>query len=404
MPTLSERSRELRERRGELAALFEKHRQGDTYDMPVEVVEEVNRRNAELDTLGRAFADAKGLAAVAEQNAAALAQMKEIARPAFPADDRLGTPAVAQKSLGEHFVESRTFKEYAGGRGPVAEIGGFDLKTLFATTAGWAPESLRIRPFLLSARERIAVVDLIPKTETGQAAVKYMEETTFTNNAAETAEAGTYPESALATTEQSSTVRKIAVSLPVTDEQFEDEPRARDYVNNRLLYMINARLDQQILTGDGTSPNLRGILNVSGINTQAKSTDPTPDAIYKGIVLVRTLGFTEPTGIVMHPSDWQDIKLLRTADGIYIWGNPSERGPESIWGLPVVQTTFETQNTAVLGDFAQFSELALRRGLEFEVSNSHSTFFVEGKQMIRASFRAALIFYRPKAFCTITGI
>jgi HK97 family phage major capsid protein len=107
---------------------------------------------------------------------------------------------------------------------------------------------------------------------------------------------------------------------------------------------------------------------------------------------------------VLHPNDWQDIRLLRTADGIYIWGNPSERGPETFWGLPVVATTFQTQNTGVLGDFAQFSELALRRGLEFEVSNSHSTFFVEGKQMIRASFRAALIYYRPKAFCTITGI
>src|SRR5207248_5858794 len=106
---------------------------------------------------------------------------------------------------------------------------------------------------------------------------------TFTNNAAETAEAGTYPESALSTTEQTATVRKVAASLPVTDEQFEDEPRARDYVNNRLEYQLRARLDSQILNGNGTAPNLRGILNVAGINTQAKGTDPAPDAIYKAI-------------------------------------------------------------------------------------------------------------------------
>src|SRR5437660_1032156 len=82
---------------------------------------------------------------------------------------------------------------------------------------------------------------------------------------------------ALAVTEQSSTVRKIAVYLPVTDEQFEDEPHARDYVDNRLEFMLRQRLDQQLLTGSGTAPNLRGILNVAGILTQAKGTDPAPD-------------------------------------------------------------------------------------------------------------------------------
>jgi HK97 family phage major capsid protein len=106
----------------------------------------------------------------------------------------------------------------------------------------------------------------------------------------------------------------------------------------------------------------------------------------------------------MHPNDWQDLRLLRTADGLYIWGNPSQPGMETIFGLPVVQTTFETQDTAVLGDFAGFSELALRRGIEFQVTNAHSTFFVEGKQMIRADMRGALLWYRPKAFCTVTGI
>src|SRR5204863_7744287 len=155
---------------------------------------------------------------------------------------------------------------------PAVEVD-VDLKTLFQTTAGWAPQSLRTGFLLLNPQERIRVVDLIPKTETSQALVKYMEETTFTNAAAETAEAGTYPESVLALTEQSSTVRKVAVSVPVTDEQFEDEPRARDYVNNRLEVMLRQRLEQQIVVGDGTARNLKGLNNVSGINRQATGTD-----------------------------------------------------------------------------------------------------------------------------------
>lgn len=111
-----------------------------------------------------------------------------------------------------------------------------------------------------------------------------------------------------------------------------------------------------------------------------------------------------PNAVVMHPNDWQDIRLLRTADGIYIWGNPSDAGPERIWGLRVVQSDAETENTGLVGDFANHSELAVRRGVDVQVSNSHGTFFVEGKLAIRADMRVALIVYRPAAFATVTGI
>lgn len=307
------------------------------------------------------------------------------------------------RSFGDLFVDSHAYKGRQGQIGPMATLD-IELKTLMTTTAGWDPEETRTGRVVEFATRPIQVTDLIPGTTTTQAAVKFMEETTFTNAAVETAEGGSYPEAALAYTERTSIVRKIPVFLPVTDEQLEDEPQVRGLIDNRLRFMVRQRLDGQILTGSGAGVNLTGILNTAGIQTQAKGADPVPDAVYKAIVKVRVTGRAMPNAVVFHPNDWQDVRLLRTADGIYIWGNPSDAGPERIWGLRAVQSDAETENTGLVGDFANHTELAVRRGVDVQVSNSHGTFFVEGKLAIRADMRVAFIVYRPAAFCTVTGI
>ncbi len=405
MSILAQQAVVIEGKRTELAQLFATHKKGDAYDMPANVLEEVNRRNDELNELTSKYEQARGLIDQEQKNAQALEQLREVKRPGHA--DPSGEPqkkASRRPSLGDLFVKSETFKQYSGGRGPVSAVPDYDLKTLFATSAGWDPEDLRTGRVVLDEQEMPRIADIIPKTTTKMSTVLYMEETTYTNNAAEAAEGAAYGEAALVLTEKSSEVRKIAVFLPVTDEQMEDVDRIGDYVNNRLTNMLRQRLDTQLIAGDGTAPNLRGLLNVVGIGSQAKGTDPTPDAIYKGITKVRVDGKAEASHVIMHPNDWQDVRLLRTADGIYIWGSPSESGVARIWGLPVITSTFETENTGLVGDFRNYSELAMRRGIEFEVSNSHDTFFTAGKKAIRADFRVAFVVYRPTAFTKITGL
>jgi hypothetical protein len=315
-------------------------------------------------------------------------------------------------SIGEMFVRSAAYTNGAprgSGDGPVgvAKLPKrvSDIRaTLFQTTAGWATESLRSGVVVPFAVRPLGVADLFPLVRTTQAAYVYMEETTFTNNAAEAAEAGTYAESALALTQRSVPVQKVATFIPVTDEQLEDVDGIQSYLDQRLGYMIRARVDSQLLVGDGTPPNIRGVNNAANIQTQALGADVTPDAVYKAMTLVRVTGRANPSGIVMHPNDWQDIKLLRSSDGIYIWGHPADNNPDRIWGVQVVITDAQTQNTAIVGDFAGYSLLVLRRDLEIQVSNSHSTFFIEGKQAVRADLRLAAVYLRGTAFCKVTGI
>lgn len=304
-----------------------------------------------------------------------------------------------QKSFGELFVESKAGHELKGREVDVP----FELKTLFSTTAGWGPESTRSPRIVLDEQRPIQVVDLIPQRPTNQTAIVYMEETTFTNAAAETAEGAAKPEATLALTERTSDVRKIPVWIPVTDEQLEDVEGIQQYLENRLEFMVRQRLDSQVVSGNGTAPNLRGILNVTGIQTQAKGTDPTPDAVYKAMTKVEVTGQAIPNLAIFHPNDWQDIRLLRTADGVYIWGNPSEAGPERIWGLRVAKVQAATENTGIVID-TQFTELAWKKGMTIKVSDSHSDFFVTNKQAVRAEVRVAFTLFRPTAACSVTGI
>lgn len=413
MATLKEQIKDVQgkldAKRKELADIFAEA--GPDYDMEkvkslsgdsAAKVEEIRKINAEIDDFKSKLDEKLDLRKAAEEAA------KKGSVEATVDEPEKNAP---RKSFGEMFVASDAFKGYKAGQGvgPVATItlpeSGRPLATLFETGAGWDPEDTRTgRVELLATRPAPVVADAFPQTTTGQSTVLYMEETTFTNAAAEKAEGVAYPEATLVLTEKSSEVRKVAVFIPVTDEQFEDEPRSRAYINNRLPFMLRQRLDLQLLVGTGTAPDLRGTENVVGIQTQALGTDPIPDAIYKVMRKIRDDGFAEPSVVFIAPSKWETVRLLRTADGIYIWGHPAVPGPDTIWGVPVVQTTAVTSTKAVIGDYRNFSELAVRRGVDVQVSNSHSTFFSEGKLAVRADLRVAAIHYRPKAFGTVTGL
>lgn len=374
---------------------------GDTHAK----VAEIGKMNAEIDDLKGKFDELL----VVARAAAAAAEGKDAPAGEPGSDKGAGLEVkdgLKHQRIGDLLVDSPAVKGYTAGssNGPMAHLD-IDLKTLFSTSAGWDPEDLRTgRVVDYATRPAPSVVNFVPQTTTAMSAVKYMEETTFTNAAAEAAEAGTYAESALALTERSVPVQKVATFLPVTDEQFEDEPRARSYVENRLPFMLRQRLDSQLLVGNGTPPNLMGTESVSGINSQALGADPIPDALYKAMRAIRETGFAEPSVVFIRPSKWEAVRLLKTADGVYIWGHPSQPGPMTIWGVPVVETTACTATKAVMGDYAVYSELAVRRGIDVQISNSHGTYFIEGKLALRADVRVAMLHYRPSAFSVVTGL
>jgi len=328
---------------------------------------------------------------------------------ADPKDDKVFIDAL---------FESPAFKDKPrGGNGPSSQVllphtpvlrSASDQirNTLFKTTEGFEPESTRSGRIDYSIQEEPTVADLIPMITTDQPLYKFMRETVFTNAVSETPEAGEYPEAALKLEEAEEAIRKLAVWIPVTDEQLEDVPSARAYVESRLRFMIEQRLDQRILHGNPAAnpPQIRGFHNTAGINQQDATGLDLPDATLNAVAKVRVEGQDRATAVIYHPYDFVRTRLQRTTDGVYVWGHPSIPGPSTMWGLRVVESAYENEGEALTGAFASQSLLVVRRGVDVQITNAHDDFFIHGKQAIRADFRVALVTIRPKAFTEILNI
>ena len=408
---LKELREELAAKRDALHGIFTTYNDGTggLKEMPMDVIEDVRRRNEELGEIGAKLQSAEAMESAFKANTEAREEFLK-ARGQSPFSGAGGDPSKDEQkeekfsSLGDMFVKSPEFGDWKKGRrqGQIAPLA-LELKTTMTTAAGWVQESRRTGRVVETALRRPMVQDLMPNTQTDLDTPGWMEETTFTNNAAPVAEAAAKPESALAYTARTQPAEVIATILPVTEQQLDAEAQMRSLIENRMTRMLDLATETQILTGDGVTPNLLGFLNKPGIATQALGADTVPDAIYKAMAKVRDVAFAEPTAYVTNPADWTPVRLLKDTTGQYIWGNPSVAGVETIFGLRAVITTAMTENTGLVGDFAMYSELFERWGVRIDIGWINDN-FSKNIRTLRIERRCALAIYRAAAFCTVTGI
>ena len=410
IPSAAARSKgeEVAKLRKEAADLFTAHKLADGgYDSEGDWVGQAQKLNEAIGEKAVAYEAAVTLEKQAFDNDLALKGLTNL-RPLPMTPDGLGSPVgggAKARSFAEIMATQKdAVKAIAGGGSGTArfELTGAEAKTLM-TLSDIAPSADR-QAIAPSAAFLNDVTPLFVPGTTDSNTIEFYEESTFTNAAAETAEGSAAPESAISFTLRTYPTQEISTFIPITRRALDDNAGLESYVRGRLGHMVDLRRSGQLITGNGITPNLRGILNISGIQTQAKGSDPVPDAVYKAMVLCRTTGDAEPTGAVFHAQDWQDVRLLRTIDGVYIWGSPADTAPDRIWGLDVRVSNSITQNTGLVGAFRPFAQLFERDGLTLEISTEHSTYFTERKVALLAYQRLALAVYRPAAFVSVTGI
>lgn len=365
-----------------------------------------------LDAAGKAYDVIRDEVADLEAKRSRLVEMSS--EGGIKAADITGNVKADVKTFGEAFVKSEAYAQAAQKAGGSANlpIGATDsvqimdraaVKTLLkVTSGGLAGVPVEDRTGLIVGKPLAGLdfLDVIATATTDSDVVEWLEESTYTNSAAETAEGADSPESALAFTVQTSNVKEIPHFIPVTRRALADAAFVESWINNRLVDGVRRRLQTQVLGGNGSGENFTGIYNTAGIGSIDRSVTGTDmiESLHKAITTIRTNAFVEPDFVGIHPNDWEAIRLLKASTaGTYQYGAPSEAGAQSIWGIPAIVHAAFTSGSPLVGRGSE-ATLFVREGLSVAASDSHSDYFIKRQVALLATMRAAFAVTQPKAF------
>jgi HK97 family phage major capsid protein len=350
------------------------------------------------------------------------------------------------KSIGEMFLESAEFKSLANGRNGANMVapwqvkasftGGLMVKDVYSALPNTSVTNSRIGSFGTVQRDAMVtqpmrtkrVRDLFPVRTTTAAVIEYFRQLGFTtpiqagyaysagvNSASTVAERNNAnnafalkPQSSFSFVGEQAPVRTLAHWEAAHRNVLADEPQLRSIIDNELMYGLRLLEDNQILNGDGAGENLLGVLNTPNIQEYAWSdgaTTPVADTKADAIRRAATLSFLayyEPSGIVLHPNDWEDIELTKDEQGQYLVAVSVAMGGEPrVWRMPVVDTPAIAEGTGLVGAFGTAAQLYDREQASIRISEQHSDFFVRNAIVILAEQRLALAVKRPEAFVKV---
>lgn len=342
------------------------------------------------------------------------------------------------KSLGQQFLDSAEFKGRDGHHMREAfevksELGAWFLpegsnngqiesKDLYTAMAGTQTHytfgSVEQMPMVPRPMRTQRVRDLFPTAQTTANLIQYVRSLGFlggVNAARPVAERegtspnfvfGLKPHTSIEFQPAEAPIRTIAHYEVAHRNVLDDEPQLRSIIDGELLYGLRLAEDSQLLNGDGTGENILGLLNTPGVQTYPGSATPVTgdtyiDAIRRAATRIY-LAYYEPTGIIVHPFDWEKIETTKDANGQYIAAvNVTTGASQQLWRLPVVATPVMPEGTALVGAFGLGSKIYDRMQSNIRVSDQHADFFVRNAIAILAESRLGLVVPRPESMVKI---
>lgn len=357
------------------------------------------------------------------------------------------TPAQAEqadrRSLGRQLVENADFKAWLNHIAPGGQMSPnvpvnskkFELKNALVTggsaTSGGAffetDYTGMYAPFIQPA---LTVRDLVINATTDADVVQYVRANAHSNAAAESAEAsnadpsvltantttgavtygavsGAKPEGAFTWAVVTATVNPVAEGVPITRRALLNGGQLSSIIDDQLRYDIDRRINGQMIAGNGSDPNMRGIRNTSGILTQSFSNNPI-ETIRKAKTKVSSASTGSgkiPTGTVLTPEVMETVDLFRvggstTTDGAFLL-NPYTDRPQRLWGMLLVEDSGMTADKGVVGYFRD-AVLWDRMMTTVQAYEQHADFAARNLVYLLAEWWGTFGVLQPKSFVDVS--
>lgn len=306
-----------------------------------------------------------------------------------------------QLSIGEKFVNTKGFKALAAdvrSKEHVRETFSTKSATVSTTTTGITDNFLGgvgTLPGVVSVPSRRLIVEgLIPHIPVSSGSMQMVKETSFTNHAAVVAEGGSKPESTFEFEKYNVNIETVAHWTKISEQLAADAPAVAAFINARMQYGLQAKIDSDILVGAGTSGALSGFLNTGNHTDYSSSITPyaSGDTLIDFAARIQaeleSRNYT-PEYLILNPKDWTDLCLLKDGQKRYILGGPGQNVEKTLWGVPVITTGAMTSGKYIMADFTLGGAILDRQELTVDIDRTQDD-FIKNLLTIRVERRLGL--------------
>lgn len=356
------------------------------------------KAEAETKATGQQSADTKaaieGLGLKQRELADELLQLKQSG-----VLDRQGDTKVS--SWGEQFVKGDGYGQFIAGSTQKTTM---EVKNTVTNTVGNTFSDRR--PGVVGGAFReFTLEDLLTSLPTTGTSIDYVRENVFTNSAAETAEGNDAPESSITTTAATVPMARVPHWLKISKQLAADNSALAAYIDTRLIYGVNLRVENQIVNGNGTAPNISGFTQAGNFTAHgytAASLTALGLLNNRFDLIGKILGDNAAAdypgdAILLNPGDWWTMRLAKDSQNRYIMGDPGMDIPPMLFGRPVVATNAITADNVLIASFRLAATFYNRENVSIQMSDSDDDNFTRGLITIMAERRCALAVERPAA-------
>jgi hypothetical protein len=189
----------------------------------------------------------------------------------------------------------------------------------------------------------------------------------------------------------------VAHWIKITKQLADDAPLLAAYINARMIYGVNRKVETQLAVGDGVDPNISGLFDTGnftphGIANAALGTTLKAYVLFRKVMAALEIQGYTPSAILLNPLDVANLD-------VEIMTSQTLQGASIVNAIrSLIRTSVGVaQDTFLIGDFGQAATLWDREAVNIAMSREDGTNFTTNLITILAERRLALTVEVPAA-------